>query len=111
MLHVLRLKSLADHAADRCGPTAPGDVCKPNRNFSSTILTNERWTNTSGYAQCGYGYPVKEFHASAELNQSVVAASFGRDGVVGLCIDSSEQVSLGACYQNTIRDLNIVRQA
>ena len=92
----------------RCGSTAPGDVCTPNRNFSSTILTNPRWTNTSGYEQCGYGYPDPTFHGSAKLNESVVAASFGRDGVIGLCIDSSEEVTLGACYQNTIRDLNIM---
>ena len=92
----------------RCGETAPGDVCVPNRNFSSTILSNPRWQNDSGYIQCGYGYPSKLFHPTANHSQSVVAASFGRDGAVGLCIDSSEEVTLGACYQNTIRDLNIM---
>jgi hypothetical protein len=34
-------------------------------------------------------------------------ASFGRDGSVGLCVDSSEPVTTGATYQNTVRDLII----
>ena len=34
-------------------------------------------------------------------------AAFGQDGSVGLCLDSSQPVSAGACYQNTIRDLVI----
>ena len=34
-------------------------------------------------------------------------ASFGRDGSVGLCVDSSEPVTTGATYQNTVRDLVI----
>ena len=34
-------------------------------------------------------------------------AAFGHDGSVGLCLDSSQPVSAGACYQNTIRDLVI----
>lgn len=34
-------------------------------------------------------------------------ASFGRDGSVGLCVDSSEPVTTGATYQNTVRDVVI----
>lgn len=34
-------------------------------------------------------------------------ASFGRDGAVGLCIDSSEPVTTGAVYQNSFRDITI----
>lgn len=34
-------------------------------------------------------------------------ASFGHDGSVGLCVDSSEPVTTGAVYQNTVRDLVI----
>ena len=37
-------------------------------------------------------------------------ASFGRDGSVGLCLDSPEPLDMGlsAAYQNTIKDLVIV---
>ena len=34
-------------------------------------------------------------------------ASFGRDGSVGLCVDSAEPVTTGAVYQNTVRDVVI----
>ena len=34
-------------------------------------------------------------------------ASFGRDGSVGLCVDSSEPVTTGATYQSVVRDVVI----
>ena len=45
-----------------------------------------------------------EIHVVTGFQQN---ASFGRDGSVGLCVDSSEPVTTGATYQNTFRDLVI----
>ena len=90
----------------RCtGQTNPGTgSCIAARNFSRTILSldgtgvgsNTAWTNRSGFDQCGM-FPGQN-------------ASFGRDGSVGLCLDSPEPLDMGlsAAYQNTVKDLVIV---
>jgi hypothetical protein len=85
--------------------TNPGTgSCITARNFSRTILPppggteepNPPWTNTSDYEQCGM-FPGQ-------------TASFGRDGSVGLCLDSAEPLDMGqsVTYQNTIKDMVIV---
>jgi hypothetical protein len=89
----------------RCtNKTKPHDgACQPARNFSRSIVPvrsgpqtpplNKPWTNESDFEQCGMFV--------GQL------ASFGRDGSVGLCVDSAEPLDMGqsAVYQNTIKDL------
>ena len=60
----------------------------PSMNFTD-IDCNPPWTNKSGYEQCG-GWEGQ-------------VAAFGADGSVGVCMDSSQPVSAGAAYQNTVR--------
>lgn len=80
-------------------------ACLPVKNFSTAIVPSDQWkqttplnppwSNTSGFEQCGM-WPGQ-------------TASFGRDGSVGLCLDSGEPWDGGqsVTYQNTIKDLVI----
>jgi hypothetical protein len=80
-------------------------ACLPANNFSRSIvpgivgdkpqILNPPWTNKSDYEQCGM-FPGQK-------------ASFGRDGSVGLCLDSAEPHDMGqsCAYQNTVRDVFI----
>ena len=91
----------------RCtNKTMPGmGTCIPAKQFSRSIIKspelaepqtmNPPWTNTSDYEQCGM-FPGQ-------------TASFGRDGSVGLCLDSAEPLDMGqsCAYQNTVKDLVI----
>ena len=79
--------------------------CLPAKLFSKKIVPgigggkpqtlNPPWTSESGFEQCGM-FPGQQ-------------ASFGRDGSVGLCLDSAEPLDMGqsCAYQNTMRDLVI----
>jgi hypothetical protein len=79
-------------------------ACLPAKNFSAsiarqclsqTVPLNPPWSKTSGFEQCGM-WPGQ-------------TASFGREGSVGLCLDSGEPFDAGqsVTYQNTISDLVI----
>eukprot|EP01051_Picozoa_sp_SAG22_P011488 SAG22_NODE_1112_length_5535_cov_11.367918_1_plen_175_part_00 len=80
-------------------------ACIPSKQFSRSIIKdpelaepqamNPPWTNASDYEQCGM-FPGQ-------------TASFGRDGSVGLCLDSAEPLDMGqsCAYQNTVKDLVI----
>jgi hypothetical protein len=80
-------------------------TCLPANSFSRGIVPgivgdkpqvlNPPWTKESGYEQCGM-FPGQ-------------TASFGRNGSVGLCLDSAEPFDMGqsCAYQNSMRDLVI----
>jgi hypothetical protein len=75
-------------------PLAHGSSSTPPQMNFSDIDANPPWSvNTSGHNQCG-GWPGQK-------------ASFGADGSIGLCMDSSQPDSAGAAYQNTVRDVVI----
>ena len=74
-------------------PKSPHDSATPAAVNYTDIDLNPPWTNTAGYEQCG-GWEGQR-------------ASFGSNGSVGICMDSSQPISAGAAYQQTLRDLVI----
>ena len=74
-------------------PKSPHDSATPPAINYTDIDLNPPWTHLSGYEQCG-GWEGQR-------------ASFGSNGSVGVCMDSSQPISAGAAYQQTLRDLVI----